>query len=119
MIGSDCHLDQLIADIQDELRARPYELAAVAGGYQFRTRRGYGDVVRAAGRGAAADRRDLSPLERMVLTAIAYFQPVTRMQIADILGKPVSRDVDRRAAPRRSGRRRPAQPAAGRALTPM
>ena len=28
-----------------------------------------------------------------MLTAIAYFQPVTRIQIADILGKRVSRDA--------------------------
>jgi segregation and condensation protein B len=27
------------------------------------------------------------------LTVIAYFQPVTRKQIGDVLGKPVSRDV--------------------------
>ena len=33
------------------------------------------------------------PLERLVLTAMAYFQPVTRMAVADILGKPVSRDA--------------------------
>jgi segregation and condensation protein B len=28
-----------------------------------------------------------------VLTAVAYFQPITRMGVADILGKPVSRDA--------------------------
>ena len=92
VVGSDCHLDQLIADIRDELRSRPYELAEVAGGYQFRTRRGYGDIVRAAGV-VASPPVALSPLERLVLTAIAYFQPVTRMGIADVLGKPVSRDA--------------------------
>jgi segregation and condensation protein B len=92
VVGGDCRLDQLIADIQDELRARPYELAEVAGGYQFRTRRGYGDIVRAAGV-VASPPVALSPLERLVLTAIAYFQPVTRMGVADVLGKPISRDA--------------------------
>jgi segregation and condensation protein B len=92
VVGSDCRLDQLIADIQDELCSRPYELAEVAGGYQFRTRRGYGDIIRAAGM-VAAPPVAFSPLERLVLTAIAYFQPVTRMGVADILGKPVSRDA--------------------------
>ncbi len=38
VVGPDCRLDALIADIRDELRARPYELVAVAGGWQLRTR---------------------------------------------------------------------------------
>jgi len=92
VVGSDCHLDQIIADIRDELRARPYELAEVAGGYQFRTRRDYGEIVRAAGM-VGPPPVALSPLERLVLTVIAYFQPVTRMGVADVLGKPVSRDA--------------------------
>jgi Segregation and condensation complex subunit ScpB len=37
---------------------------------------------------------ELSPVEQLVLTVVAYFQPVTRMQqVADIHGKPVSRDA--------------------------
>ena len=43
VIGSDCNLDLLIADIRDELKSRPYELIDVAGGFQHRTRRAYGD----------------------------------------------------------------------------
>ena len=39
LIGGDCNLDLLIADIRDELRSRPYELVDVAGGFQHRTRR--------------------------------------------------------------------------------
>jgi segregation and condensation protein B len=35
LIGRDCNLDSLIADIRDELAARPYELVEVAGGYQY------------------------------------------------------------------------------------
>jgi segregation and condensation protein B len=92
LIGSDCNLDHLIADIRDELRTRPYELVEVAGGYQHRTRPLYGAVIAASGV-VAPPAVDLSPLEQLVLTAVAYFQPVTRMGVADILGKPVSRDA--------------------------
>ena len=38
LVGQSCNLDDLIADIVDELRARPYELVFVAGGYQLRTK---------------------------------------------------------------------------------
>ena len=53
LIGGDCHLDQLIADIRDELRARPYELVAVAGGFAYRTRPAYAEVICASGMVAA------------------------------------------------------------------
>jgi chromosome segregation and condensation protein ScpB len=92
LIGSDCNLDLLIADISDELRSRPYELVAVAGGFQHRTRRIYAEVIRSSGT-VATPAVDLSPLEQLVLTAIAYFQPITRMGVAELLGKPISRDV--------------------------
>jgi segregation and condensation protein B len=92
VIGSDCNLDLIIADIRDELRSRPYELVDVAGGFQHRTRRIYGEVIRASG-AVAAKGVDLTQLEKLVLTAVAYFQPVTRAGLADILGRNVSRDV--------------------------
>jgi segregation and condensation protein B len=92
VIGSDCNLDHLIADIRDELRTRPYELIDVAGGFQHRTRRGYGEVIRASG-AVAAKGVDLTALEQLVLTAVAYFQPITRAGLGDILSKKISRDV--------------------------
>jgi segregation and condensation protein B len=92
LIGSDCNLDLLIADVRDELRARPYELVAVAGGFQYRTRPLYAAVIRSAGT-VATPRIALSALEQLVLTAIAYFQPITRAAIADIIGKKISRDM--------------------------
>jgi segregation and condensation protein B len=92
LIGSDCNLDLLIADIRDELRSRPYELVDVAGGYQHRTRRAYAEVIRASGT-VASTGVDLTALEKLVLTAVAYFQPVTRAGLGDILGRNISRDV--------------------------
>jgi segregation and condensation protein B len=92
LIGGDCHLDQLIADIREELRARPYELVAVAGGFAFRTRPAFADVILTSGV-VATTTLDLSPLGGLVVTAIGYFQPITRAAICDILGKPVSRDI--------------------------
>jgi segregation and condensation protein B len=50
------------------------------------------EVIRASGT-VAPPPVELSPLEQLVLTAVGYFQPVTRMQIADLLGKPVGRDT--------------------------
>ena len=92
LIGGDGNLDSLIADIRDELAARPYELVEVAGGFQYRTRRAWADVTRASGT-VAPPPVALSPLEQLVLTVVGYFQPVTRPAVADILGKPVSRDA--------------------------
>ena len=92
LIGGDCHLDQLIADIREELRARPYELVAVAGGFAYRTRPAYADVILASGV-VATTTENLSPLEGLVVTVVGYFQPITRAAICDILGKPVSRDI--------------------------
>jgi segregation and condensation protein B len=92
LIGSDCNLDLIIADIRDELRSRPYELADVAGGFQHRTRRAYAEVIRASGT-VASKGVDLTALEKLVLTAVAYFQPVTRAGLGDILGRKISRDV--------------------------
>jgi segregation and condensation protein B len=92
VIGSGCNLDLLIADIRDELKSRPYELVDVAGGYQHRTRRAYGEVIRASGT-VASKGVDLTALEKLVLTAVAYFQPVTRAGLANILCRNISRDV--------------------------
>jgi chromosome segregation and condensation protein ScpB len=32
-------------------------------------------------------------LNLVVLAAVGYFQPVTRMGIADVLGRPISHDI--------------------------
>jgi segregation and condensation protein B len=92
VVGRGCNLDLLIADIRDELRQRPYELAAVAGGWSFRTRLGFADAIRAAG-GHGAGHAELSRSNALVLMAIAYFQPITRGELSQFFGREVSRDT--------------------------
>jgi chromosome segregation and condensation protein ScpB len=48
LVGSRCNLNDLLAHIVGELRARPYELVFVAGGWQFRTRSRFVGAIRAA-----------------------------------------------------------------------
>jgi segregation and condensation protein B len=91
IVGRAANLEALIADICDELRGRPYEIVAVAGGWAFRTRASYAEAIRIAG--GARESADLSKFETLLLTAIAYFQPVTRAQIGEFLGREVSRDA--------------------------
>jgi chromosome segregation and condensation protein ScpB len=70
----------------------PEALPGAAGGSHHRTRRIYGEVIRASGT-VASKGVDLTALEKLVLTAVAYFQPVTRAGVADILCRAISRDV--------------------------
>ncbi|MCC7321572.1 MAG: SMC-Scp complex subunit ScpB [Rubellimicrobium sp.] len=64
VVGRDCALDLLIADIAAELADRPYEIARTAGGRQFRTRSRHAEAVRAA-RGDPGSPRDLTPTEAL------------------------------------------------------
>lgn len=92
VVGKRCNLDALIEDIRAELADRPYELVAVAGGWQHRTRGKFADAIRFA---AGVDDRapELSNLENLVLAAIGYFQPVTRRDLGNMLGREISRDT--------------------------
>jgi segregation and condensation protein B len=93
--GPRCNLDELIADIVDELRARPYDLVFVAGGYQLRTKPRFSAAIRAANAGELRDAGlpELTPTELLAVTAIAYLQPATRAEISRLAGKEISRDV--------------------------
>lgn len=92
VVGRGCNLDQIIDDIRAELRSRPYELVAVAGGWQHRTRKDFADAIRAAtGMGVAT--KHLSQSEALILMCIAYFQPITRGELGRVFGKEISRDV--------------------------
>jgi chromosome segregation and condensation protein ScpB len=92
VVGRDCPIEALIEDICAELTGRPYELAAVAGGFVLRTKKTFGAAIRAA-TGQGTEIRSLSQLESLVLFAIALFQPVTRAELGTFFGKEISRDL--------------------------
>jgi segregation and condensation protein B len=92
VVGPDCNLDLIIDDIQAELRGRPYELVAVAGGWQHRTRKQFADAIRTA-TGAGEPGSALSASEMQVLLCVGYFQPITRGELGKFFGKEISRDV--------------------------
>lgn len=93
VVGRECSLDLLIDDIRVELRERPYELVSVAGGWQHRTKKGFGAAIRAATGLGVADSKALSQTESLVLLCIGYFQPITRAELGQVLGKEISRDT--------------------------
>lgn len=92
VVGQDCNIDLIVDDIRVELHGRPYDLVAVAGGFQHRTRPAYAGVIHASGAPVASS-ADLSRDEAAVLMAIGYFQPVTRGELSRVFGKEVSRDT--------------------------
>jgi segregation and condensation protein B len=91
VVGKACNLDLIIDDIREELGGRPYELVSVAGGWSFRTKLGFGDAIRTAIGGP--QKTELSRSNALVLMAIAYFQPITRGELSQFLGREVSRDT--------------------------
>lgn len=93
IVGRDCSIDLLIDDLREELRGRPYEIVAVAGGWQHRTRSAYAAAIRASQAPTRGPATRLSEFEAMVLMAIAYFQPINRGDLSKIFGKDVSRDT--------------------------
>ncbi len=94
LVGRDCNFDDLICDIREDLRARPYDLVLVAGGYQLRTKARYADAIRVLNNGArAAGPPQLTPTELLAVTAIAYLQPTTRSELSQFAGREISRDV--------------------------
>jgi len=93
VVGKDCSIDLLIDDLQGELRDRPYELVAVAGGWQHPTRSRFADTIRASAAPPRSAAAALSEFEAMVLMAVGYFQPVTRGDLSKNFGKEVSRDT--------------------------
>jgi segregation and condensation protein B len=91
VVGRNCNLELVIEDIREELRGRPYELVSVAGGWQHRTRKNFGDTIRTAIGGS--EDKSLSQAENLVLACIAYYQPITRSELSQFFGKEVSRDT--------------------------
>jgi len=95
LVGKDCGLDELIDDLQAELRSRPYDLVCVAGGWQLRTKPRFAAAIRAAVDDGLRDAGapELTPTELLAVTTIAYLQPATRAEISRLAGKEISRDV--------------------------
>jgi chromosome segregation and condensation protein ScpB len=96
IVGKSCSVDLLIDDIREELRGRPYDLVAVAGGWKHLTRPAYADAIRSAfgtaGGGGNGRAVDLTQSDVLVLMCIAYFQPITRAELSSFFGKEISRD---------------------------
>lgn len=95
LVGRECSIDLIIEDIRAELSGRPYDIVAVAGGWQHRTRPAFAPVIAAAaGFDAGIEQAiELSQQESALLIAIGYFQPITRTELSQIFGKEVSRDA--------------------------
>jgi segregation and condensation protein B len=92
VVGKECSIDLLMEDIDHELAGRPYEIVAVAGGWQFRTRTRHAQVLRAAF-AELSDAAQITETEMLALASIAYHQPITRNGLANVLGREISRDV--------------------------
>jgi segregation and condensation protein B len=92
IVGKSCSIDLLIDDIREELRGRPYDLVAIAGGWKHLTRPAYADAIRAAV-GSSETKANLTQSEVLVLMCIAYFQPITRGELSSFFGKEISRDL--------------------------
>ena len=100
-------IEEAVAQINAALGAtgRPYEIAPVAGGFQFRTRPEFGEFLA----GAQPERRvRLSKAALETLAVIAYRQPVTRPEIEEVRSVdcgPVIRSLMERDLVRIVGRR--------------
>ena len=93
VVGQSCAIDLLIDDLREDLRGRPYDIIAVAGGWQHRTRPAYASAVRASRASVRSLSAALSEHEAAVLMAIAYVQPVTRGELSKMFGREISRDT--------------------------
>ncbi len=91
VVGENIAIEALIDDIREELRARPYEIVFVAGGWRFQSRAKFAPFIRAAAGAPAA--APLSETQARIVTAIAYFQPLTRAELSQILCREISRDL--------------------------
>src|SRR3954454_25072650 len=49
VVGRACNIELLMEDLNEAVKGRAFELVAVAGGWQYRTRRGMADVITASG----------------------------------------------------------------------
>ena len=80
---SSTQLRTIVREINGALgkEGRPYEIAEIAGGYQFRTRPEFADQIRTM---QPERKLRLSRAALETLSVIAYRQPVTRAEIEDL-----------------------------------
>jgi len=80
---SATQIASIVKQINESLdkQGRPYEIAEVAGGYQFRTRPEFAEVIRAM-QPERKVRLSRAALESLAM--IAYRQPITRAEIEDL-----------------------------------
>ena len=80
---SSTQLKSIIGEINGALEKedRPYEIAEVAGGYQFRTRPEFAEQIRAM---QPERKLRLSRAALETLSVIAYRQPITRAEIEEL-----------------------------------
>ena len=78
--------EELIAEINHELTHsnRPFQILRVGNGYQFCTRREYGELIHHLSKTKAKKRFTQAALETLAI--IAYRQPITRPEIDQIRG---------------------------------
>lgn len=91
VVGKDYALESILDDIREELRARPYELVRVVGGWSFRSKLGFGDAIQTAF--GTTTKPALSKANAVILMAIGYFRPITRGELSRFFGREISRDV--------------------------
>ena len=92
LVGGACSVEDVITDLRDELRARPYELVSVVGGWHHRIRAPLRRPIRASRTTGASSGLDLSRADLAVLAAITYLQPLTRRELAGVFGVEVNHD---------------------------
>lgn len=92
VVSKHCSIELLIDDVKMEMAGRAFEIAKIAGGWQFRTKPRHGEVLRVAFETARSPVH-ITASEMVVLASIAYHQPITRGALANITGRDVSRDI--------------------------
>ena len=83
---NDDFFRSLINEINEDLSrsGRPYEIVEIAGGYQFATRREYGEVIRHLVNLRKKKRLSQAALETIAI--VAYRQPITKPEVEQIRG---------------------------------
>ena len=92
VVGRDCALELLLDDLKEDLRGRPIALVRARESFTLHTRPALGPAIRVAF-DIPADAKQLTKLEAGVLMAVAMFQPVTRVEISEMFGREISRDL--------------------------